>query len=305
MMYHRGQFGERSNCIPWFLKAAAQGNVEAQAEVAELHRFYPTSELLKSVDVIGTLRQSAEKGNLDAQFQLARRYQAGDGVPKDPTQAFKWMQRAAQNETRGNVVSKARYQLGLMYETGSGVPPDVSKARKLFRDATFADFVDPNASFRVGQMYEKGEDLPQDDYEAVARYYDALLVAGGEFKSEAIESLFRLYADNRGFSKANRVPVGDSDYEKRLRDIPALIKYLRGMIDTPKAQFYVGEIYYHGKLAQKDIVESAAWLQLATKQGLGDARLLLDKLEPEMSSAQKDAATNRAKELTSDLKPNR
>src|ERR1017187_4250073 len=51
-LYDYGKLGDdqRSNCIPWYLKAAAQGNTDAQAKVGELPKFYPNSELLKSVD---------------------------------------------------------------------------------------------------------------------------------------------------------------------------------------------------------------------------------------------------------------
>ncbi len=52
-MYHSGELGDdqRSNCIPWFLKAAAQGNAQAQAVVGELTKYYPNSELLKSINI--------------------------------------------------------------------------------------------------------------------------------------------------------------------------------------------------------------------------------------------------------------
>ena len=171
-MYHGGELGDdqRSNCIPWFLKAAAQGNAEAQAIVGELPKFYPNSELLKNVDTIAPLRQSAKSGNLEAQFQLASRYQTGDGVSKDPSEAFKWMQKAAQQEGgSSSVVGDARYQLGLMYEKGEGVAPDLIKAHELFRSAIEESmYAGRNpAILRLGQMYERGEDVPQSDRKAV------------------------------------------------------------------------------------------------------------------------------------------
>jgi len=304
-MYHTGQLGEnqRSNCIPWFLKAAAQGNIEAQAEVGELSNYYPKSDLLKSINPVAILTQSAEKGNLDAQFQLAKRYQAGDGVAKTPTEAFRWMQRAAQNKTRSSLIGKARYQLGLMYESGHGVSQDVAKAHELYIEAVFSEFTDPNASFRVAQMYEKGEsNLPQDDHEAVWLYYNAILGAGGEFASEAAESLFRLYADGRGFPKANPDLESQGEYQARLKNIPELIRYIQGKITAPRAQFYVGEIYHQGKLVKPDLVESAAWLLLAARQDLAEARKKLDQIELEMSAEQKEAAKNRTDALTTYLK---
>lgn len=101
-MYDTGKFGDdqRSNCVPWFLKAAAQGNADAQSEIGDLSMEYPNDPLLKPVDPVAALRQSAEQGNLDAQYQLAHRYETGHGVPKDPVESFKWMQMASQNESQ-------------------------------------------------------------------------------------------------------------------------------------------------------------------------------------------------------------
>src|SRR5258708_4207265 len=110
-MYHTRRLGDdqRSNCSPWFLKSAAQGNDEAQAVLGEISEFYPNSDLLKTFNPVEMLLKSADKGNLDAQFELARRYQAGDGVTKAAAEAFKWMERAAQDKTGSRVVGKAGY----------------------------------------------------------------------------------------------------------------------------------------------------------------------------------------------------
>jgi hypothetical protein len=279
------------------LKSAAQGNNEAQAILGEISKYYPNSALLKSFNPVEMLLKSAEKGNLDAQFELARRYQTGDGVTKTPAEAFKWMQRAAQNVTRSSVAAKARYRLGVMYETGYGTPPDAAKARELYRDAVYAEFADPSAEFRVAQMCENGQDLPQNDEEAVERYFGALLGAGGEFRSEAIESLFRLYADGRGFQKVKQEPVDVNNPHSRLYNVSALLKYINGLVTSPRAQFYVGEIYHRGKIVEPDAVEAAAWLRLAAKQGVDESQKLLDRIEPGMSAAEKEATAKRAAEL--------
>ena len=139
-MYNTGELGDdqRSNCIPWFLKAAAQGNTKAQAEVGELPMLYPNNELLKSVNNIEMLRQSAENGNLDAQFQLARRYQIGIGVPKDATEAFKWMQKAAQHsQDEGTKANNARFYLAVMLEKGEGTNQNLQKAYQLYQEAAY------------------------------------------------------------------------------------------------------------------------------------------------------------------------
>jgi hypothetical protein len=298
-MYHSGQLGndQRSNCIPWFLKSAAQANPEAEAALGDLSKFYPRSDLLKTVNPVDMLLRSAEKGNLDAQFELAKRYQAADGVAKSETDAFKWMQRAATNQARSTVVSKARYRLGVMYETGYSVPADAAKARACYIDAVYAEFPDPSAAFRVGQMYEAGQDVPQSDDDATQWYYGAFIGAGGEFGSEALDGFFRLYADGRGFPKDNGAPASVSLGTPHRCDVPALLRYINGLVTTPRTQFYVGEIFYRGMIVQRDVVEAAAWLRLSSKQGLTDAQNLLGALDATMSAEQKQAAQKRSADL--------
>jgi TPR repeat protein len=291
MLYHAGKLGEklRSNCIPWFQKSADQGNADAQSTLARLSEFYPKSELLKTVSPVDLLLKSAEKENVNAQFELATRYQNGDGVAKSEDEAFKWMQRAAKNEACSSLVSKARFRLGVMYETGYGGPTDAAKARELYRQGVFASFTDPSAAFRVAQMYETGEDLSQDDESAVEWYYRALIGAGGKFRSEAIESLFRLYADGRGFRKAS---PGDSN--STLYDMPALIKDIDGLIASPRAQLYVGEIFSRGQITPRDDVEAVAWIRVASSNGLADAQKLAEELDAHLSAEQKESVRQRS-----------
>ena len=278
MLYHAGKLGEdqRSKCIPWFLKAAAQGNAEAQAVVSGLPRFYPNNELLKDVDIIKAQRQSAESGNLNAQFELARRYQTGDGVPKDLAEAFKWMEKAAHNETPSSRVGHAIYALALMYEKGEGVSRDSSEARNLFLQAATA-YRQSDAMFRVGQMYEKGDGMPQDDHKAVEFYanethnYDSPdkypngFVTYGGAGDRGVEGLLNLWAQGRGF------PTSQDEAEPGYRKPDGLIKYWEGLIRTAKAQFCAGEIYYQGKLVPKDIARAAEWFNKAATQGSPEA----------------------------------
>jgi TPR repeat protein len=251
-LYNYGKLGDdqRANCIPWYLKAAAQGNADAQAEIGELREAYPNSELLKNLDAVKGLQQSAESGNLEAQFQLAKRYQTGDGVPKDAIEAFKWMQKAAQQDgNQSTMVSDARYQLGLMYEKGEGVAPDLKKAHELFRSAIEeSEYAQGNpAVLRLGQMYEKGDDVPQNDRIA-AKYYS----------QEYPENLFNLYVQGRGLP---------DDKAKVSQQIISL----RSLINTARGCFLVGEIYYQGKLVPKDIAQTADWFNKAATQGSPEA----------------------------------
>ena len=303
-MYNTGKLGneQRSNCIPWFLKAAAQGNAEAQAEVGELPVLYPNNELLKSVNNIEILRQSGEQGNLEAQFQLAKRYQTGIGVPKDAVEAFKWMQKAAQNDKQSSLIGDAIYCLAVMYEKGEGVTQDLAQAHNLFIEAAGPTFRQANAAFRVGQMYENGDGVPQNDHTAMKFYCNNVhdpehpeYAVGYHPGNGAIESVLNLWAQGRGFpDEKDRV---ENDYRKP----DNLIQSWNNWIVTAQTEFCVGQIYYQGKLVPQDMVEAAARFQIAADQNFDEARKELDEVTSKLSGSQKEAAQNRKKVLKENL----
>jgi hypothetical protein len=72
---------------------------------------------------LAELRNLADHGDADAQWQMGVRYADGEGVPKDDSQAMLWFQLAAE---QGHVNAQAH--LGAYYWAGRGVPEDLSKA---------------------------------------------------------------------------------------------------------------------------------------------------------------------------------
>ena len=76
------------------------------------------------------LRQKAEAGDAEAQYNLGRTYYLGNGVPKDLTEAVKWYSRAAEQG-----FAPAQVNLGNMYSRGEGAPKDDTKAVKWIRKA--------------------------------------------------------------------------------------------------------------------------------------------------------------------------
>ena len=65
------------------------------------------------------IRSDAEKGDADAQYLLAIRYEYGLGVSQDDAEAAKWYRKCADG---GNGI--AQIALALMYEWGRGLAPD-------------------------------------------------------------------------------------------------------------------------------------------------------------------------------------
>ena len=74
-------------------------------------------------EILSQLLEQARQGDAFAQYSLGRRYNLGDGVKQDYTEAARWFSRAAD---QGYV--SAQGALGDYYNYGRGVPVDLSKA---------------------------------------------------------------------------------------------------------------------------------------------------------------------------------
>src|SRR5260370_28730225 len=64
-------------------------------------------------------RPLAERGDVQAQYNLARMYDEGLGIPMDDVEAVNWYRKAAE---QGLVQAQGR--LGVMYRRGRGLPED-------------------------------------------------------------------------------------------------------------------------------------------------------------------------------------
>lgn len=252
--------------LNWFQKSAAQGNAYAKHNLPELSRKV-----------------------FDFQYQMSRKYQNGNGVPKDAVEAFKWMQKAAQSDYQSTEVNDALYELGLMYENGEGVQTNLSEAHDYITRAAMGG--QPNACYCVGRMYENGDGFPQDDYQATRFYYNAVFnLCGRSFAGKAVENLLKLYAEGRGLVKTNQEP---EDYiDQTLGNKPSLIRSCENQITTPISFYYLGKVYFDGKLIPQDLMAAAKKFRLATSEGIAEASKMLDATEAKMSPEQKAAFQN-------------
>ena len=96
-------------------------------------------------------RNLADKGNVDAAFDLGQAYRLGKGVPADSAQAKKWLEIAAK---KGHV--DAQVSLGLLlFDSG-----DRATAMNWLKSA--AEKGEPRALLVVGTALFNGDGLPQD-----------------------------------------------------------------------------------------------------------------------------------------------
>ena len=97
----------------------------------------------------------AEKGDLIAQFNLAKMYREGKGVSKNYKAAVKWFNLSAE---QGNALAK--YHLGVAYSFGLGVVPDYEIALKWYVKS--AEQGNAFAQHHLSLLYYFGNGVPED-----------------------------------------------------------------------------------------------------------------------------------------------
>lgn len=78
------------------------------------------------------LRHAGEHGDPDAQAELGRLYESGEGVDQDYVAAVFWYQKAAEHSVDLGGAGQGRNNLGLLYLDGRGLPKDYIEAYKWF-----------------------------------------------------------------------------------------------------------------------------------------------------------------------------
>lgn len=120
----------------------------------------------ESQPIQGDIVQAAEQGNTRAQYELARRYATGEGMPKDMGKASFWIRKAANGD-----YAPAQYQLAKMFLSGKGMPRDpATGARWMERAATFGL---ADAQFAMGQLFEMGVGVRRNQRAALHWYNQA------------------------------------------------------------------------------------------------------------------------------------
>ncbi len=111
--------GDLMAAMDHYGKAAEAGSALAQARLAWIHDL---SE--ENVAAVELYRASADQGHPDGQYGLGEMYAKGEGVEKNPDEAFLWFTRAAENgHAQAQRVLISAYENGLM-----GLTADPAKA---------------------------------------------------------------------------------------------------------------------------------------------------------------------------------
>lgn len=118
------QQGEVAKAIPFLLKAAEAGNVDAQYNLSII--YHKGEEVPRDLDKsFMWASKAAEQGDSDAQYNLGLYYSLGDGTKVDMKESTKWLTKSAE---QGD--SDAQLNLGVRYRDGTGVSKDLAQATK-------------------------------------------------------------------------------------------------------------------------------------------------------------------------------
>lgn len=160
------------------LTLAEAGDPRAMLGLAYM-RLFPDSPDYDAEAAADWLQQAAATRSAEAEFELARLYENGIGVPADPARALELYQSSAAQD-----FADAVNELGFFYFSGAlGLPLDQAKALTLFRKA--ADLDQPEALFNVASFIDDGHVPGAGAAEAAAYLYRAIRL-GSEKVLEAL-----------------------------------------------------------------------------------------------------------------------
>lgn len=179
----------------WYRESTLKGNIEAQYRLARLISRGAKGLTPDKIAAATLLQAGAEKGHAASQNEFGLRLQNGDGIDADAEKAAQWFQKAADQD-----FAPAKVNLGLLYVRGQGVVRDYKVAFNLFNEA--AERGDAWAMNNLGSLYEMGWGTTKDVVKA-REFYRAAIAKGNQM---AQANLARLDGMQANASQAGNPP---------------------------------------------------------------------------------------------------
>lgn len=221
---------------------AEQGNADAQFDCGEMYRQGKGTEINFS-ESIYWYEKAALQNHLLAAAQCSIMYKAGEGTAVDDEKSLYWCEKAA---TQSNEPF-TQYLCGSMYDSRSESESDKKRAMYWYEKAAMQG--DIKAQFQCGWHYSKGEGVPEDKEKAFYWYKKA--AEQGDSASQFNTGLY--------YSKG----MGTENDEKK-----ALYWYERAaMKGNIKAQYNCGHRYHMGIGTWKNEQKAVHWLTEAASKG--------------------------------------
>jgi TPR repeat protein len=228
--------------IEWYVKAARQGNAQAQYRIGWACFNYDRSEENRATTAVKWFTRAAGQGHLNAQNILGHMYQQGKKVEKDEVKAVEWLSKAAEG---GHPCGQ--YSLGMMYLFSKMVKKDVNKAVEWFTKAAEQGYL--NAQNILGYMYQRGEKVEKDEVKAVEWLSKA--AEGGHARAQYSLGMMYLFS------------------EMVKKDVNKAVEWFTKAAEQGEinAQHCLGCLYHKGDGIDQDEAKGIEWLRIAAKRG--------------------------------------
>jgi len=249
--------------------------------------------------------QAAARSEPEAHTLIARIHAEGHGVPRNPTLAAQWYQRAGELGDPDGLFS-----LALMHIEGRGVKKDIDLAAALFEKAAMKGHV--WANYNLGMMFLSGRGKPENPIRgaqhiayaaekgiAAAQYDMATMFATGHGVPPDA------YMASRWLRRAADLGMAEAQLEYAVMllrgqglnaDRPDAMRFLRRAAEQglAGAQNRLAHALLEGLGGPKNTQEAALWRALARDQGLPDD--VLDAQIRRLPAAERAAAEAKAAE---------
>ncbi|MCA0872595.1 caspase family protein [Seohaeicola saemankumensis] len=149
------------------LALAEQGDTRSMLGLAYM-RLNPNEGRFDPGAAVEFLQRAADAGSPEAQFELAKLYERGTGVPQDEARALE-LYRAAADQDFADAINDLGF---LHYQGALGLPSDPKKALALFERA--ADLRHPQAQFNFAALIDDGLIASKGPEDAAQYLYAAL-----------------------------------------------------------------------------------------------------------------------------------
>lgn len=226
-------------------QAADKGHAEAQYELGLCYAYGEgvATDLKMAAQLFF---QAADQGLIEAQREYARCCKFGEGVAPDGEKALYWYCRAGD---QGDVW--AQYKAGICYDDGEGVEENKQEAIKWFRKA--AENESAQAKYRLARFYDYGWGVEINKPEAARLYREAAVMQLPEAQNALGVALS--FGDGVPEDKA-----AGAEWYRRAAE--------QGLAN---AQYNLAMCYDHGNGVAEDKAEAARLYRLAAAQGDEDA----------------------------------
>lgn len=139
-----------------------------------------------TAEQVQKIRTAAERGDAQAQCDLARYYGKGTGVVQDGAEAVKWWIRAAE---QGH--AESQHILGVLHAAGRVVEKNQTKAVMWFRRSAEQGYSE--AQFSLGNSYSEGVGVVMNDDESIKWFRKA--AEQGHAKAQHIIGLHYIHTN--------------------------------------------------------------------------------------------------------------